>query len=118
MGKLGSETMICDIMKMCQWEREKAVFLMSIAEERFNLDLEGYGELGMNENSGNVYLWLEDSQFTLFMPVNCELKLEDVQVMVTDINTGEEFERDIMSEQGGTVTVDTLEKWACEVVNK
>ena len=101
-------------MKMTQREREKAVFLMSIAEERLNLDLEGYGELGMNENSGNVYLWLEDAQFTLFMPINCELKLEDVQVMATDTETGEEFECNLERKD----TVETLEEWAREVVNE
>jgi len=101
-----------DIMKMCQWEREKAIFLMGIAENRLNLDLEGHGELGMNENSGNVYLWLEDAQFTLFMPINCELKLEDVQVMAMNDETGEEFECNLERKD----TVETLEEWASEVV--
>ena len=100
--------MICDIMKLTQWEREKAVFLMGIAEERFNLDLEGYGELGMNENSGNVYLWLEDYPFTLFMPINCKLKLEDVWVMAINNETGEEFERNLERKD----TIETLEDWA------
>ena len=110
--------MICDIMKMTQWEREKAVFLMDIAENRLNLDLEGYGELGLNENSGNVYLWLEDTPFTLFMPINCELKLKDVWVMAINNETGEEHERDILSKYGGTETLETLEKWAREVVEE
>ena len=110
--------MICDIMKMTQWEREKAVFLMDIAENRLNLDLEGYGELGLNENSGNVYLWLEDTPFTLFMPINCELKLKDVWVMAINNETGEEFERDILSEYGGTEARETLAKWAREVVKE
>jgi hypothetical protein len=103
-------------MKMCQWEREKAVFLMSIAEDRFNLDLEGYGELGINENSGNVYLWLEDYPFTLFMPINCELKLKDVQVMAINNETGEEFEGDIIDMV--PLNCETLEKWAREVVKQ
>ena len=51
---------------MCQWERKKAIYLMNIAENELNMDLEGYGEIGVNNNSGNVYLWIENFNFSLF----------------------------------------------------
>jgi len=42
---------------MCGWERKKAFYLIQVAEEIGMSCLENdCGEIGVNENSGNVYL--------------------------------------------------------------
>jgi hypothetical protein len=33
------------------------------------MDVGGYGELAVNPHSGNTYLWLEDYNFCLYLPV-------------------------------------------------
>jgi hypothetical protein len=78
---------------MCNWERKKAIYLMNVAENELNLDLDGYGEIGVNQNSGNVYLWIENFNFSLFMPINCELQLSDIYVHYFNFETGEESEK-------------------------
>ena len=80
--------------KMCGWERSKAIFLLSEAE-RLNMDLDSYGEIAVNQSSGYTYLWLEDYPFTLYMPISCELKKEDVMVMWTNPEDGEEVETEL-----------------------
>jgi hypothetical protein len=59
---------------MCNWERKKAIYLMNIAENELNLDLDGYGEIGVNQNSGNVYLWIENYNFSLVLRIESLLK--------------------------------------------
>lgn len=75
---------------LCAWERKKAIYLMEIAENYLNMDTSGYGELNVNQNSGYTYIWLEDYEFCLFLPIDCDLKIQDVRVMYTDFETGEE----------------------------
>jgi hypothetical protein len=78
---------------MCHWERKKAIYLMNVAENELNMDLDGYGEIGVNNNSGNVYLWIENFNFSLFMPINCELQLTDIYVHHFNFETGKESEK-------------------------
>ena len=77
-----------NLKNMVQWEREKAIYLMGIAEE-LGMDLEGYGDLSVNKNSGYTYLWLEDYSFSLAMPINCKLQKSDVMVWFTNYDTGD-----------------------------
>ena len=77
--------------EMCGWERQKALYLIQTAEE-IGMDVDGYGELGANPNSGNVYLWSEDYPFCLYMPINCDLKESDIWVCYSDPYDGEEIE--------------------------
>jgi len=53
--------------KMTNNELRKAALLILKACE-MNMDLTSYGEVGVNEGNGNVYLWVEDYPFTLFIP--------------------------------------------------
>ena len=54
---------------------------------QLGMDLSGYGEMGLNIDSGNVYMWLEDYRFTLFIP-----KYESaVYACFFDTETGNEF---------------------------
>ena len=78
--------------EMCQWERQKAMFLINVAENELKMNLEGYGEVSVNQNSGYTYLWVEDYPFTLYMPIDCNLNLNDVYVLWTNSDNGEEIE--------------------------
>lgn len=77
--------------KMGKWEIEKAIFLQKTAVD-LGMDVSGYGEIGVNPNSGYTYLWLEDYQFTLYMPINCELVKSDVWAIWTNLDNGDEEE--------------------------
>jgi hypothetical protein len=79
---------------MTSWEIEKASYLI-ITAKQLGMDLQCYGEVAVNQYSGYTYIWLEDYDFTLYMPINCELKREDVYVLYTDSETGEETEESL-----------------------
>ena len=49
-------------------EIRKVALLITKAAD-LGMDLTSYGEAGVNESSGNVYLWLEDYAFTLYIPI-------------------------------------------------
>ena len=51
---------------MCKNEVRKAGLLLVAASE-LGMNVNGYGELALNYNSGNVYLWLEDYSFSLYI---------------------------------------------------
>jgi hypothetical protein len=79
---------------MTSWEIEKASYLILTAKE-LGMDLQSYGEVAVNEYSGYTYIWLEDYEFSLYMPINCELKRQDVFVLYTDMQTGEEHDESL-----------------------
>jgi len=97
-----------NLNKMCSWERKKAIYLTEVAE-KLDMDVEGYGELAVNPNSGYTYLWLEDYPFTLYMPIDCELNVDDVMVMWSSPEDGEEFEIELENK-----TQEDLFKWVKE----
>lgn len=80
-----------NLNNMCTWERKKAIYLLEVAEN-LGMNIEGYGEIAVNQNSGYTYLWLEDYNFTLYMPITCDLKKEDIWIMYTNFNNGDEIE--------------------------
>lgn len=86
-----------NLNKMCSWERQKALFLIKIAED-LNINIECYGELAVNPNSGYTYLWLEDYNFTLYMPINCELKKGDIRALWSCPECGQEEESNLKEE--------------------
>lgn len=92
--------------EMCKWEREKAIYLMGVAED-LGLDTSGYGELAVNQNLGNTYLWLEDSPVTLYLPITCELTKSDVQCSVYCPECGQDVDIDL-----GENSLKDLEEWA------
>jgi len=60
--------------KMCSNEVAKVALLISEAS-RLERDISGYGMCDVNPTSGNVYLWLEDYQTTLFIgPCDSEIQ--------------------------------------------
>jgi hypothetical protein len=93
--------------KMGKWELEKAIFLQKTAVD-LGMDVSGYGEVAVNPNSGYTYLWLEDYNFCLYMPINCELKKSDVVCLYSDPEDGEEIEKELTEE----TTLEDLESFA------
>ena len=79
---------------MCDWERKKAVFLMNVAEE-LGINTNSYGEVAVNPNSGYTYIWSEDYNFSLYMPINCELVKSDVIALWSCPECGTEEETDL-----------------------
>ena len=79
---------------MTSWEIEKASYLI-ITAKQLGMDLQCYGEVAVNQNSGYTYIWLRDYDFSLYMPINCELKREDIYVLYIDCETGEETEESL-----------------------
>jgi len=94
---------------MCDWERKKAVFLMGIAEE-LGINTDSYGEVAVNKNSGYTYIWSEEYNFSLYMPINCELVKSNVVALWTNSNDGTEIEFNLTNE----TTLKDLEDWATE----
>ena len=80
-----------NLNNMCDWERKKAIFLLKVADE-LDFNLNTYGELSVNQNSGYTYLWSENYNFTLYMPIDCELRKEDIYALWSCPECGEEIE--------------------------
>lgn len=79
---------------MTAWEIEKAAYLILTARE-LGMRLDSYGEVSVNPNSGYTYIWLEDYEFSLYMPINCDLKRKDIYVLYSDPINGEETEESL-----------------------
>ena len=94
---------------MCDWERKKAVFLMGIAED-LGINTNSSGEVAVNKNSGYTYIWSEDYNFSLYMPINCELIKSDIAALWTNSENGEEHEFNLKE----NTTLEDIENWATE----
>lgn len=92
---------------------EKAIFLQKVAVD-LGIDLTGYGELSVNPNSGYTYLWLGKYNFTLYMPISCELKKSDVVALWTNLENGEEIKKGLTIR----TTLEQLENWAKKLSDK
>jgi len=92
--------------KMVGWERQKGMYLIQTAEQ-LGMDIDGYGELGVNPNSGYTYIWLEDYNFSLYMPINCDLIRQDVYALYSSPETGIEYEIELHY-----ASLEDLEQWA------
>ena len=54
---------------LCSNVVRKIALLMTHAST-IGMDISGYGQADENKSSGNVYLWLEDYPFTLFIDLS------------------------------------------------
>lgn len=72
---------------MCPNEIRKAGLLMAKASE-IGRDLGGYGFLSVNENSGNVFLWLDGYKDCLYI----SLSDDTVRVNMSCPNCGHEWD--------------------------
>ena len=82
---------------MCDWERRKAIFLMGVAED-LGINLNSYGEVAVSKNSGYVYVWSENYNFSLYMPINCELQKSDIVALWSCLECGQEEETQLREE--------------------
>lgn len=93
--------------KLQGWELEKALYLIKVANQ-INMQLSEYTIVDVNNTSGYVYLWEENYNFSLFMPINCELQKSDVYALYTDSMNGEEFDISLID----VTDVTEIELWA------
>ena len=91
---------------MTSWEIEKASYIILTAKE-LGMQLDSYGEVNVNSNSGYTYLWLEDYEFSLYMPINCDLQRKDIYVLYSDQISGEETEESLEHFQ----SVNDINEW-------
>jgi hypothetical protein len=56
---------------LCSNAIRKGALLITKADD-LGMRLDGYGELGENSSNGNVYLWLEDYNFTLYIDLGSD----------------------------------------------
>lgn len=67
------------------------------------MQLDGHGFADENKNSGNVYLYLEDYPFTLYI----DLGSDNIRALWSNPNDGEEVELDI-----DKMNLSQIEDWA------
>ena len=93
---------------LCNNELRKAGLLLIKASE-LGMDLDCFGEIDMNENTGNVYLWCENHQFSLYI----DLGSDTIWACWTDFNNGDEVIIDATNE-----SLYSLDDWVRENMNR
>ena len=76
---------------------------------KLGIEISGYGELAVNQQSGNTYLWLEDYIRTLYLDC-CEKT--SVSVLWTCPNCGDESTRTLNKLD----TIESLDEWASSLM--
>ena len=92
---------------LCSNALRKVALLITKASD-LGMNISGYGEAGENQNSGNVYLWLEDYPFTLYIG----LGLDTIYANWSNPNNGEEEDIDIEA-----MPLFDVEAWAHDLNN-
>jgi hypothetical protein len=93
---------------LCSNATRKIGLLITKASE-LGMNVSGYGMADENQNSGYVYIWLEDYMFTLYIGLGSD----DVYALWTDMNDGEETEIEV-----GSQSLADLESWANSLYEK
>ena len=89
-------------------ELRKAALLIAKACD-MNMDLTSYGEVGVNEYSGNVFLWVEDYPFTLYIPIG---ERNTIYALWTNTENGDEISTPTHGKN-----LDRLMKW-CDSLDR
>lgn len=92
---------------LCSNALRKSALLITKASD-LGMDVSGYGEVTENQYSGNVYMWLEDYPFTLYIGLGSDT----IYASWTNPNNGEEEEIDIDG-----MALHELESWAIDLYN-
>lgn len=87
----------------------RKVGLLIVKASELGMDLSGYGFADENCNSGNVYLWLEDYPFTLYIGLGSDT----IYALWTNPNDGEEIETETEGK-----TLSELEDWAAQLYSE
>jgi len=87
---------------LCSNATRKIGLLITKASE-LGMDVSGYGMADENQNSGYVYLWLEDYPFTLYIGLGSD----SIYALWTNMNDGEEEEMEVADYE-----LRDLEQWS------
>lgn len=90
---------------LCNNATRKIALLITKASD-LGMDISGYGFADENPNSGNVYLWLEDYPFTLYIGLGDDT----IWASWSDPMNGEEEEIEVSNK-----TLAELELWAAQL---
>lgn len=90
---------------LCSNATRKIALLITKASD-LGMDISGYGFADENQTSGNVYLWLEDYQFTLYIGLGDDT----IWASWSDPMNGEEEEIEV-----GNKTLAQLELWVEQI---
>jgi hypothetical protein len=93
---------------LCSNATRKIGLLITKASD-LGMDIGGYGEASENTSSGNVYLWLEDYSFTLYIGLGSD----SIYALWTNSNDGEEIEVEVDS-----MSLFDLQAWADDLHNE
>jgi hypothetical protein len=88
---------------LCSNELRKSALLITEAS-RLGMTLNSYGNIGVNQNNGNVYMWLEEYPFSLFI----DLGDDTIQACWSSFESGCEEIIDVNGQ-----SLHELEQW-CE----
>lgn len=78
-----------------EWEAEKIMYIFKAVRQCLGETLWGNAMTGVNPNSGYSWVWSEDYPVSFYMPINCELQPNDVYVLWSNPEDGEEHERQL-----------------------
>lgn len=92
---------------LCSNATRKIALLITKASD-LGMDIGGYGFADENTNSGNVYLWLEDYQFTLYIGLGSD----EIYASWSDPSDGEEEETETEGK-----SLYELEQWAQDLAD-
>lgn len=90
---------------LCSNATRKIGLLITKASD-LGMDISGYGFADENTSSGNVYMWLEDYPFTLYIGLGSDT----IYALWTNPNDGEEIETEVEG-----LSLDDLYQWAGEL---
>jgi hypothetical protein len=93
---------------LCSNATRKIGLLITKASE-LGMDVSGYGFADENQNSGNVYIWLEDYSFTLYIGLGSDT----IYALWTNPNDGEEVEIEVQGQ-----SLSDLEDWAHKLYSR
>ena len=97
---------------LCSNALRKVALLITKASE-LGMDISGYGEAAENQNFGNVYLWLEDYPFTLYIDLGSDKVYANWSSSLND----HEESMDTAFVTKGLISLADLTKWANDLTD-
>lgn len=94
-----------------EWEAEKIMYIFKAVRNVLGLQLWGEAQTGVNPNSGYSWVWSEDYPVSFYMPISCEIRPEDVYVLWSNPDNGDETEAQLTDFH----SIDDIYKWVEEL---
>jgi hypothetical protein len=79
--------MIIDTSGFCSNELRKLGLLLNFAASTYGIDSDQL-QCGVNQSSGNTWIWSEDWNYSLFIRISGN---DTIEVCYSDLNNGEEY---------------------------